>query len=670
MQITQLTLSNFRCFGPVPVAVDVDDLTVLIGTNGTGKTAALSALVRMFGGRPSDRVLEFSDFHIPPGTVENNINELHLWVEIILAFPGLGTDGGIDGIPECFRHMAVQSPGGEPFCRVRLDAVWLRNSATGGEIESSLNWITSSEANPPESSKQRMSAHERASILALYVPASRDPSSQLRQASGALLQPLLRAIQWGQPTRTSATQAATQVRNAVRGEAAIEALEAAISTEWNKLQSNPSLGSVQLHPLSSEFDSLVRQIEAVLSSLSTEPPQFQPLDRLSDGLRSLFYFSLVGARFELEQQLSSNGAPQLFDLDAAGLPLLTLFAIEEPENHLAPQYLSRILALLSRLSKNQKAQVILTSQSSSVLGRVDPQRVRHLQLNMATGNSSICRILLPPGNDAEALKYVKEAVRAFPELYFAKLVVLGEGDSEEIVLPRAARALGQAFDQTFVSVVPLGGRHVNHFWRLLNDLRIPHVTLLDLDRERHGGGWARIKYVIEQLVKYRPDLTLGHFGLTQEQLESMPGWPPADHSTVNAWLQAMESYDVFFSSPLDLDFLLLEAFPSQYQATVEGTGPRMPTTEPARTERLTTARIAVLKGEGGDGTTYTTTERESFVWYSYLFLGRGKPVTHMRVIADIGDDLLAAGLPPVLIRLLTRCASLSGHQPASAEQPG
>jgi putative ATP-dependent endonuclease of OLD family len=94
----------------------------------------------------------------------------------------------------------------------------------------------------------------------------------------------------------------------------------------------------------------------------------------------------------------------------------------------------------------------------------------------------------------------------------------------------------------------------------------------------------------------------------------------------------------------------------------------MPTTELARSERLTAARIAVLKGEGGDGTTYTTTERESFVWYSYLFFGRGKPVTHMRVMADIGDDLLAAGLPPVLTRLLTRCAGLSGHQPA--EQPG
>jgi putative ATP-dependent endonuclease of the OLD family len=61
-------------------------------------------------------------------------------------------------------------------------------------------------------------------------------------------------------------------------------------------------------------------------------------------------------------------------------------------------------------------------------------------------------------------------VRAYPELYFASLVVLCEGDSEEIVLPRLATPLGLPLDRRFVSVVPLGGRHVNHFWRLLRDL--------------------------------------------------------------------------------------------------------------------------------------------------------------------------------------------------------
>lgn len=37
---------------------------------------------------------------------------------------------------------------------------------------------------------------------------------------------------------------------------------------------------------------------------------------------------------------------------------------------------------------------------------------------------------------ADQYKFIKEAVKAYPELYFAKLVVLGEGDSEEIILPK------------------------------------------------------------------------------------------------------------------------------------------------------------------------------------------------------------------------------------------
>lgn len=81
-------------------------------------------------------------------------------------------------------------------------------------------------------------------------------------------------------------------------------------------------------------------------------------------------------------------------------------------------------------------------------------------------------------------------MQAFPEIYFSRLVVLGEGDSEEIVLPRLLAAEGLMVDEAAVCIAPLGGRHVNHFWRLLSGLKIPYVTLLDLDVARHGGGWG------------------------------------------------------------------------------------------------------------------------------------------------------------------------------------
>src|SRR6218665_2606834 len=87
-----------------------------------------------------------------------------------------------------------------------------------------------------------------------------------------------------------------------------------------------------------------------------------------------------------------------------------------------------------------------------------------------------------------------------PFWLFASFVLLVEGDSERIVLPRLAEALGVLVDPSFVAIVPLGGRHVNHFWRLLKGLGIPYATLLDLDMGRDGGEYGRVKNALQQLL--------------------------------------------------------------------------------------------------------------------------------------------------------------------------
>ena len=120
----------------------------------------------------------------------------------------------------------------------------------------------------------------------------------------------------------------------------------------------------------------------------------------------------------------------------------------------------------------------LTSFSASILARVDPQQVRHFRLEAADRTARVKGIRLPT-DDEDAAKFVREAVRTYPELYFARFVILGEGATEEVVLPRLAEALNLPIDRSFVAMVPLGGRHVNHLWRLLSDLAIPYATLLE-----------------------------------------------------------------------------------------------------------------------------------------------------------------------------------------------
>jgi hypothetical protein len=102
---------------------------------------------------------------------------------------------------------------------------------------------------------------------------------------------------------------------------------------------------------------------------------------------------------------------------------------------------------------------------------------------------------------------------------------------------------------------------------------------------------------------------------------------------------------------------MLEAFRTEYQSLAVR-GPRVPAKgTPAYQKRLASATTAVLGDEGGDGSTFTTEQRELFPWYSYLFLGRGKPSTHVLALSKLSDAEIEASLPAVLRRLRKQVAA-------------
>jgi hypothetical protein len=241
------------------------------------------------------------------------------------------------------------------------------------------------------------------------------------------------------------------------------------------------------------------------------------------------------------------------------------------------------------------------------------------------------------------LKYVREAVRAHPDIYFARFVVLGEGASEEVVIPALAAARGINIDPSFVAVVPLGGRHVHHFWRLLNDLDIPYATLLDLDLGRSGGGISRIKTVCKELAELGRDPFLGMTGYGDlEDLNSM------SRDDLDLWINHLEEFKVYFNAPLDLDMSMLVAYFSSYATLSDGAiGPSS-----------TDATDAVL-GVVGDSSEYTEMGEE-LRWYRYLFLGRSKPDTHFHALSRSSNETLASGMPASLWGLIESVKSAVG----------
>ena len=329
----------------------------------------------------------------------------------------------------------------------------------------------------------------------IYVPAARDGASQV---TAFLRGRLWRAIDWSQQVRDVFAEAGANLNGAFGGEAAVDLVAAAVKQRWQEVHSAGTDTTPVFRPLDLRFQEFIRKVEVVFHP--DEAGRERSLDDLSDGQRSLFHLAMTAATLDVEARIAANPAGIGFQPDGVPLPALTLIAVEEPENNLAPFYLSRIIRQIEDLTRGRRAQAMVSSHSPSFLRASTRHRSGTFVSTSPTARRGSGPIRLPEGEE-EASKFVREAVRTYPELYFARFAVLGEGASEEVVLPRLADALGLAIDRSFVAVVPLGGRHVNHLWRLLTDLDIPYATLLDLDRGRAGGGWGRIKTACTQLLE-------------------------------------------------------------------------------------------------------------------------------------------------------------------------
>ncbi len=515
MHIESLKLWNFRSFassnpdieGPVgPQSIDVAleaETSVFIGRNGAGKSALIQALLRLFGETREERSVQPSDFFVPPTERLESQPLRRLFIEAVLRLPELAVEGSDADktIPPVFRHMVVEGEGDPPYVRMRLEASWQLAGTLDGIVEESLYWILGADDVPfgdgDPLTKKKVSASERGHVLVRYIPASRDITALTQLTVRSLGRSLMKAIKWEKKEQIDTLIA--QASGELDQEGALKRVNTAINACWSQLNTAETGTIARVSVLAPDLQQIVRSATIMLNPSATGRPM--TVEELSDGQRSLFHFALVKAlldlRLELEGEVASGESPP-FQPEFARAPALTIFAFEEPENHLSPYFLSRLLTELERLTKTARVQGVVTSHAPAIVGRIEPTAVRHVRRVRSSGISHVTKLALP-SDDADAAKFVREAVRAHPEIYFARHAIFGEGPSEEIVIPRIAEAHGIPIDRSFVAIVPIGGRHIQHFWRLVDQLGIPHTTLLDLDLGRSTGDYIQFKAAAKAL---------------------------------------------------------------------------------------------------------------------------------------------------------------------------
>lgn len=689
MKLSKLKIHNYRCFGEGEQVILIDDLIAFIGNNSAGKTAALCALNCIFSENSNDRILKRSDFHLPKEMKPEELVEQEMYIEAVFTFEKLeGEHGEEYAVPQFFESLVVDSQNGIPYLRIRLMATWESSTTIEGAIDNKIVYVICPEEQ--EITDDDIVTAQRKDldrIRVVYIPAVREPEKQLKNVSGTMMHQIMSSINWSDTTKNNITTKIQELNAQFMGEKGVSILGNSIKTQWKEYDTDDRYSNAELRFNSTDLDSSIKKSEIVF--LPTVTGKEYNVEEMGDGLRSLFYISMVDSILDVENIIREEMETNPDNLSFSRIPpILTIIAVEEPENHISPHLIGKLIKNLKNIAYKSNAQTILSSHSPAIIKRVEPECIRYFRMNPETEATEVRRITLPDEEKFEnQYKYIKEAVKAYPEMYFAKLVVLGEGDSEEIILPKFFECCGNNIDISGISIVPLGGRHVNHFWRLLNDLHIPYITLLDLDREREGGGWGRIKYVLKQLIAndYPKDellkLQSGKV-LTDEELEAMANWNVNDGKTMQSWINFLEKYNVFFSAPLDIDFLMLENFGTEYKGILEEKeGPRVSVEIDGRKEQQKIIEIEkidekpdeyqkrveedvrnTLKKEGGDGSTYSDEQKRLMIWYNYFFLNRGKPSTHILALSELDEMDLFFNMPPVFERLIKVAEGLLNKQ--------
>lgn len=229
-----------------------------------------------------------------------------------------------------------------------------------------------------------------------------------------------------------------------------------------------------------------------------------PILRLPESNNGLGYQNLISMIFRLMSfrdawmrvgKASSPGS-------TAETEPLHLVLVEEPEAHLHAQvqqvFVKKAYAVLRQhddlgVKPKLRTQLIVSTHSSHVAHEVPFAQLRYFRRLPAGMNllddkvtripvSTVINLQSVFGSDGETKRFVTRYLRAFhADLFFADAAILVEGPAERILLPNFIRGHYKQLDQSYVTLLEIGGSHAHRLRELIEHLGLLTLIVTDLD---------------------------------------------------------------------------------------------------------------------------------------------------------------------------------------------
>lgn len=210
------------------------------------------------------------------------------------------------------------------------------------------------------------------------------------------------------------------------------------------------------------------------------------ISRKGHGLQRAVTIALIQLIAKRQLQAAQNT-----DMTNRAVSKSRYFIFEEPELYLHPQAQRALFDTFTQLSETG-SQVILCTHSSNLIN-IDKYKSIYIikKENDDLGSEVIqCNEDLFEGDEKQEwnLSYWINPDRG--ELFFAKKVILVEGQTEKVIISALADILGVfKYEYTIIDCGSKG--NIPHYIKLLNKFKIPYVAVYDKDHQERKGDDAR-----------------------------------------------------------------------------------------------------------------------------------------------------------------------------------